>query len=198
MKRTWAVFFFSGEEASLPFLGKTLEAEPWPPDEVRLFALRKESGRRAGYLVGWRPGLLFAGVRGGGRFWPEPEGTPVEAASALWRAVRAAWPLEEKAQRALREREERLRRAHGPLPEGTLAVVRVEPPGKAFKPFSLALTREEGRWGGPRTYLLLGGAWVEVPPFTGWTAWRERLFRAGLREVVRGPKLALEEGAPCG
>jgi hypothetical protein len=113
MKRTWAVFFFSGEEASLPFLGKTLEAEPWPPDEVRLFALRKESGRRAGYLVGWRPGLLFAGVRGGGRFWPEPEGTPVEAASALWRAVRAAWPLEEKAQRALREREERLRRAHG-------------------------------------------------------------------------------------
>jgi hypothetical protein len=197
MKRTWAVFFFSGEEASLPFLGKTLEAEPWPLDEVRLFALQSESGRRAGYLVGWRPGLLFAGVQGEGRFCPKPEGTPVEAASALWRAVRAAWPLEEEAERALREREERLRRTHGPLPEGTLAVVRVEPPSKAFKPFSLALTREERHWGGPRTYLLQEGAWVEVPPFTGWTAWRERLFWAGLREVIRGLRLALEERALC-
>jgi hypothetical protein len=135
-----------------------------------------------GVITGWAPGLIlwefgseeaFKPLELGEERWFYPPKAAYLFAETLKRLDPLYAPL---AQRALEERRQELERALGPLPRGTLEVVKVKPPDEArVGSFQIAITH----YG--RTYLLLGGGhFAHVPPYRDWGSWTKALEREGL------------------
>ncbi len=135
-----------------------------------------------GVITGWAPGLIlwefgseetFKPLELGEERWFYPPKAAYLFAETLKRLDPLYAPL---AQRALEERRQELERALGPLPRGTLEVVKVKPPDEArMGPFQIAIAR------GGETYLLLGkGHFTHVPPYRDWGSWAKALEREGL------------------
>ncbi len=139
-----------------------------------------------GVITGWAPGLIlwefgseevFRLLELGEERWFYPPKAAYLFAETLKRLDPLYTPL---AQRALEERHRELERALGPLPRGTLEVVKVKPPDEAcVGPFQIAIAREG------ETYLLLGeGHFAHVPPYRDWGSWTKALEREGLWPYV--------------
>jgi hypothetical protein len=135
-----------------------------------------------GVIAGWAPGLIlwefgseevFKSLDLGEERWFYPPKAAYLFAETLERLDPLYAPL---AQRALEERHQELERALGPLPRGTLEVVKVKPSDETrMSPFQIAITYHG------RTYLLLGGGhFAHVPPYRDWNSWTKALEREGL------------------
>jgi len=135
-----------------------------------------------GVIAGWTPGLvlwefgdeeIFKPLELGEERWFYPPRATYLFAKAL---ERLEAPYELLAQRALEERYQELESALGPLPRGTLEVVKVKPPDEArVGPFQIAITHLGD------THLLLGkGHFAHVPPYRDWNSWTKALEREGL------------------
>jgi hypothetical protein len=135
-----------------------------------------------GVITGWTPGLIlwefggeetFKPLELGEERWFYPPRAAYLFAKTLEHLDPAHAPL---AQRALEERRRELESALGPLPRGTLEVVKVKPPDEArMGPFQIAITQHG------ETHLLLGeGRFVRVPFYRDWNSWTKALEREGL------------------
>ncbi len=139
-------------------------------------------GTTLGVITGWAPGLILWEFGSEETFKPLELGEerwfyPPKAAYLFAETLKRLDPLYASlARRALEERHQELERALGPLPRGTLEVVKVKPPDEAYMgPFQIAITRHG------ETYLLLGeGHFAHVPPYRDWGSWAKALEREGL------------------
>jgi len=135
-----------------------------------------------GVITGWAPGLILW------EFGSEETFKPLELGEGRWfYPPRAAYLFAKTlerldascgslAQGALEERYQELESAFGPLPKGTLEVMKVKPPDEThMAPFHIAITQHG------ETYLLLGeGHFAHVPLYRDWDSWMKALEREGL------------------
>jgi len=135
-----------------------------------------------GVITGWAPGLVLWEFGGEETFKPLELGEgrwfyPPKATYLFVKTLERLDPSYELlAQKVLEERHQELENALGPLPRGTLEVVKVKPPEEAYiAPFQIAITQHG------ETYLLLGeGHFAHIPPYRDWDSWTKALEREGL------------------
>lgn len=173
-------------EFFLAYPGKT-HLYRTPRDPLPLRSGTPKKAATLGVITGWAPGLVlwefgseeaFKPLELGEERWFYPPKATYLFAKTLKRLDPAYAPL---VQRALEGRYQELENASGPLPRGTLEVVKVKPPEEArMPPFQIAITQHE------ETYLLLGkGHFTRIPPYRDWGSWTKALEREGLWPYIR-------------
>lgn len=153
-----------------------------PRDSPSLNSALPKKTATLGVITGWVPGLIlwefgseetFKLLELGEERWFYP---PKAAYLFIEILKRLEPPYELLAQRALEDRYQELETVLGPLPRGTLEVVKVKPPDEVrMGPFQIAIAQHG------ETYLLLGeGHFAYVPSYRDWNSWTKALDREGL------------------